>query len=409
MPGLGISISFERSNQTAAELAGELWVGVEQGQTATRTIYVNSLSNDTPQLIKFQLHDRISNDGQLETDYSKPSRISPWVKFEPENPIVQPGEEIAVKITIAIPEGAEDQAFQTILNVNASGASANTEYKDAGTKAIINTSIAVETSFWLGIGDALDLAPSFEILSVDGLLIDDQKFVRVFFENTGIVTIEPVGKLQLSDPAFQDRIFEPVEFRADEIFENQTGFVDVPVPNDTIDGLYRAFVTAESGGVRQTKLFEGELIFDAPNPFAFMDIVIRVAMFLVGAVGLVFAVRTLRKKSPPKPPKKQKTREYVAPKVEPVRKERPVQQEIELDDWAEELRKSLREIRLDSQKIAEKYKIPEEKPKTTPTVKGKSPAKKVATKAAQPAKTTRKRAPTSPASKAQSKATESKK
>jgi hypothetical protein len=405
MPGLGISISFEKSSQTAAELAGELWVGVEQGQLATRTLYVKSLSDDTPQVVKFQILDRILSDGEIVTDYSKPSRISPWVKFEPEQPVVQPGEEVAVKMTIVIPEDAADQAFQTILNVNASSAQTNQGNSNAGTQAIINTSIAVETNFWLGIGDALDLVPSFDILSVDGVLLDDQKFIRIFFENTGLVTIEPMGKLQLSDPAFQDRIFEPVEFRGNEIFENQTGFVDVPVPSDTIDGFYRTFVTAESGGVRQTKLFEGELVFDAPNPFAFMDIVLRVILFLAGAVGLVFAIRILRKKNPPKPPKQKAVRENPPKPTESLREQRPEPAEVELDAWAEELRNSLREIRLDSLRIAEKYEIPEEKPKAKP----KTAPKKTPVKAAQAAKTTRKRAPTSPRSKAQSKATESKK
>lgn len=411
MSGLGVSISFERSTQTSAELAGSLWVGVEQGATATRTLYIQSLSDDTEQRITLGIYDRISNDGQIETDYSKPSRITPWVTFDPAVPVVKPGEKVAVKMTVLIPEEAQDQAFQTVLNVNASANQSNTD-SAGGTKAIIKTSIAVETDFWLGIGDALDLAPKFEILSVDGLLLDDQKYVRVFFENTGIVTIEPEGRLQLSDPAFQDRVFEPVDFKGDEIFENQTGFVDVPVPNELEDGIYRAFVTAESGGVRQTKLFEGELVFDAPNPFAFMDIVLRVALFLIGAVGLVFAVRVLRQKNPPKDKKpKQEKPTPITPA--PQRYTPPAQnepeQEIELDEWAENLRKSLREIRLDSQKLVEKYEAPEPvKKKPVKKTAKTSPAKKPATKN-QPAKTTRKTEPTTPRSKRQSRATESKK
>lgn len=410
MSGLGVSISFERSSQTSAELAGSLWVGVEQGNQATRTLYIQSLSDDTEQVITLGIYDRISNDGQLETDYSKPSRITPWVTFDPAVPVVKPGEKVAVKMTVLIPEDSPDQAFQTVLNVNAS-ANQSSGDSTGGTKAIIKTSIAVETDFWLGIGDALDLAPKFEILSVDGLLLDDQKYVRVFFENTGILTIEPEGRLQLSDPVFQDRVFDPVDFRGDEIFENQTGFVDVPVSNELEDGLYRAFVTAESGGVRQTKLFEGELVFDAPNPFAFMDIILRVGLFLIGSIGLVFAVRVLRKKNPPKEPKTMREKDQTPPAPQysapPIPRE--PETEIELDEWAENLRKSLREIRLDSQRIVEKYEVPETPKKKTATKTASKPAaKKTATKN-QPAKTNRKTEPTSPRSKRQSKATESKK
>ena len=411
LPGLGIGISLERSNQTAAETAGELWVGVEQGMSATRTINVRSLSDDTTQVVNFTIYDRISVDGEFKTEYENPSVISKWVTFAPENPVIEPGETVAVVMTVNIPQNAPDRAFQTLLNIRASSAEEPGVNQAAGTQAIIKTGIALETEFWLGIGDALDLAPKFEILSVDGLLLDGQKYVRVFFENTGIVTIEPEGRLQLSDPAFQDRVFDPVDFRGDEIFENQTGFVDVPVSNELEDGLYRAFVTAESGGVRQTKLFEGELVFDAPNPFAFMDIVLRVGLFLIGAIGLVFAVRVLRKKNPPKEPKSKREKDQTPPAPQysapPIPRE--AETEIELDEWAENLRKSLREIRLDSQRIVEKYEVPETPKKKTATKTASKPAvKKTATKN-QPAKTTRKTEPTSPRSKRQSKATESKK
>lgn len=410
MPGLGISISFERSNQTAAELAGSLWVGVEQGTVATRTLYIQSLSDDTVQQVELGIYDRISNNGVIETDYSKPSRVTPWVRFDPAVPTVRPGEKLAVQMTVTIPDSAPDQAFQTVLNVSASSATEESGKQESGTQAVIKTAIAVETDFWLGIGDALDLAPKFEILSVDGLLLDDQKYVRVFFENSGIVTIQPEGRLQLSDPAFADRVFDPVDFKGDEIFENQTGYVDVPVANALEDGLYRAFVTAESGGVRQTKLFEGELIFDAPNPFEFLDLPLRIAAFVVGGAGLVFAIRVLRQKNPPKskPPKAPK--EKLSPQT--PHNSTPLaaqpEKEVELDEWAENLRKSLREIRLDSQRLVEKYELVEEPAKKV-VKKTPTKAKPSATKN-QPARVTRKTEPTSsPRAKRQSKATESKK
>jgi hypothetical protein len=293
--GLGISVSFERSEQTDAELAGSVWVGVEPGEQATRTITIESLSSDTAQQLEFEIYDQIRVDGVSETDFSQPGFITPWVSFEPANPILPPGERVSVTMTLTIPLGAQEQAYETVLRVLGGAVDLETAADpDAPTPAIVGTKIAIDSGMWVGIGDALALAPDFELTGVDGVLIDELNYVRIFFQNTGIMPIRPIGTFQLSDPSFAERVFAPIEFRGPEILSGNFGFVDVPVEPDVVDGFYRTFVTAQSGTVRKTALFEGELVFDDPNALSIPEIAIRIGMFVIAALGLVFGVRLLR-------------------------------------------------------------------------------------------------------------------
>ena len=294
--GLGISISFERSEQTDAEIAGSVWIGIEQGEQATRTILVESLSSDTVQQLEFEILDRIRVDGESQTDFSKPGFVTPWVSFDPPAPLLQPGETVAITMTVRVPEGAAEQAHESILRVLAGAVDGAVESdSDAPTQAIVGTKVAISAGMWLGVGDALDLAPDFEISGIDGVLVDGTNYVRIFFENTGIMPIRPTGAFQLSDPSFLDRVFEPVDFQAGEILSDETGFVDVPVEPDVVDGFYRAFVTAQSGTVRKTRLFEGEIVFDDPNQLSIPDILLRSVFFVLAAIGLVVGVRMLRR------------------------------------------------------------------------------------------------------------------
>ena len=300
LPGLGISISLVNDGPTDAERSGSLWVGVEQGQSVTRTINIRSLSDDTTQSLEFELYDIIRTDGEKVTDYAQPSKLTPWLVVSPDSPEVEPGETISVTLTFTAPEDASDAAFDAVLRVLASAVALEDTDEDDGTKAIVKTKLAIEANLWLGVGDALTLEPNFEIESVDGALIDGRKFIRIFIKNNGLVTIEPTGRFQLSDPAFVERVFEPVDFESKEILSSQLGFVDVPVPDDVVDGIYRSFVTAQSGSVRKTQLFEGQIVFDDPNALSISDLAIRIGIFIIAALGLVLGVRLLRAK-PKKP------------------------------------------------------------------------------------------------------------
>lgn len=295
-PGLGISVSIEESDQTDAELAGSIWIGGEQGETKIRTINIRSLSSDTDQQISFEVLDQIRVDGVPQTDFSQPSFLTEWITFEPESPVIAPGETVSVEMRLAIPLDAQDRAHEAVLRVLASGLSIpEGESENVGTQAIVGTRIAIPSEMWVGVGDALDLEPAFEITGVDGVLLDNQRFVRVFIDNTGLVPIRPVGTIQLSDPAFAERIFEPVDFRMSDVIAGEVGFVDVPVADDVVDGFYRTFVTAQSGTVRNTRLFEGQLIFDDPNALSIPDLLIRIGLFIFASLGLVFGYRMILK------------------------------------------------------------------------------------------------------------------
>jgi hypothetical protein len=295
-PGLGISVSFEKADQTDAEMTGSIWAGGDQGAQLTRTILVKSLSDNVTQAISFEIYDQILVNDEITTDTSIPSRISDWVTFSPAEPIVRPGGEVRVNMTIDIPDDAPDGAFDATLRVMA-GSVENLEEignDSNGVKAVVGTRLAMDSGMWLGVGDALDLMPNFEIIGVDGVLLEGTKYVRVFFENTGLVPLRLSGRLQLADAAFAELVYDPVDFLVPQIRTNQQGYVDVPVQQQLEDGFYRSFVLAQHGGVRKTEIFEGQIVFDDPNALTIPDVLLRGALLLAALGALVFGYRMIR-------------------------------------------------------------------------------------------------------------------
>ena len=337
-PGLGISVSFDRAEQTDAESSGALWVGIEQGFEQTRTIRIQSLSDDVTQLISFEIYDRILVDDEPVTDYENLGRFSDWVTFSPEAPTVAPGGEIEIVMTVAVPTNADDESFDAVLRVLASSFDTTVELdENVGVQAVIGSRIAIDSKFWLGVGDAVELLPNFEILGIDGVLVDNTKSVRVFFENTGLVPLSLSGRMQLSDPAFADLVFEPIDFRVPTISAGANGWVDLEVSEETLDGLYRTFVTAQHSGVRKTEVFEGNIVFDDPNLLTIPELFWRVGLFVVAGIGLVIGVRLI---IAPKGPKK--TRETRQPGAPRPPKEPRARREIRIPSIRFELR-ALRE------------------------------------------------------------------
>jgi len=294
--GLGISISFDKAEQTDAESAGSIWAGGEQGTSLTRTIRVRSTSDDVAQVLEFIVYDQIIENDEKITDFKNTSKVASWVSFSPDNAIVAPGGETTVVMTINIPATADDESINLTLRVMAGSAGDITQglEENVGVQAVIGSKIAIDSNFWLGVGDAMELMPNFEILGVDGVLLNETRYIRVFFENTGLVPLALGGRFQLSDPAFQDLVYEPIDFRVRAIDAGDLGFVDVEVPLETADGFYRSFVTAQHSGVRKTEVFEGNLVFDDPGLLTVPELLIRIGLFLIGGIGLVFGVRLIR-------------------------------------------------------------------------------------------------------------------
>jgi hypothetical protein len=317
--GLGISVSFDRAEQTDAESAGSIWAGGEQGTSLTRTIRVRSSSDDTAQALEFIVYDQIVENDEKVTDYGKESKVTPWISFSPENAVVQPGEEAVVTMTINIPAAADDESINLILRVMAGSAGEIDQSVDenVGVQAVIGSKIAIDSSFWLGVGDAMDLMPNFEILGVDGVLLNETRYMRIFFENTGLVPLALSGRFQLSDPAFQDLVYEPVDFRVRSIEAGDLGFVDVELPQDTVDGFYRSFVTAQHSGVRKTEVFEGNIVFDDPSLLTIPELLWRIGLFVVAGIGLVIGVRLIRTPREPKEPRVPKQPRTPRPPKEP--------------------------------------------------------------------------------------------
>ena len=140
-PGLGISVSFEKADQTDAEMMGSIWAGGDQGAVLTRTIVIQSLSDNVTQAISFDIYDQILVNDEITTDTSVPSRISDWVTFSPAQPIVRPGGEARITMTIDIPSDAPDGAFDATLRVMAGSVENLEEIENEanGVKAVVGT------------------------------------------------------------------------------------------------------------------------------------------------------------------------------------------------------------------------------------------------------------------------------
>lgn len=293
--GLGLVVSFEPTGETDAESSGRIWGGGEAGTSFTRVMNIQSLSTDTVQEISFEINDQVTENDTSFIDFNSPSRISDWIVFDPAAPELKPGESVRVNITFNIPPGTSDGAFNAnIRTFSTAAVNPTPEASDAGTQAVIGTRLALDSRVWLGVGDSLALAPKFDITGVDGALINQEKFVRVFFENTGITPVAPVGRFQISDPNFVDRVFDPVDFKMPEIRGGDVAFTDIPVEAYLEDGYFRVFVTAQSGEVRISRLFEADLVFDDPNKLSIPDLALRITGFVIAALGLVLGVRLIR-------------------------------------------------------------------------------------------------------------------
>lgn len=400
--GLGIFISFEQSGETDAEASGRIWGGGEAGSSFQRTMMIESLSTDTDQAISFEVNDQVTENETSFIDFSTQSRITDWVVFEPAAPVLGPGERAEVTITFNIPAGTSDGAFNAnIRTFSTAAAPSDAADSGAGTQAVIGTRLAIDAKVWVGVGDALALAPIFDIVGVDGALINEAKFVRVFFENTGISPVRPAGRMQLSDPNFVDRIFEPVDFTVPELQGGEIAYVDIPVATDLEDGFFRVFVTAQSGEVRITRLFEATLVFDDPNKLAVSDLAIRIVGFVIAALGLVFGVRLIRgngqkvAKEPKEPRGSQPARAKV---IRPPRKLLRLRSEPEatkVEDPMEAIQAAIARMEKQfqelNQEIATSKPAPRRKPSARPKISSTPQAKKPA---AQSAKQPAKKAPT---------------
>lgn len=302
---LGISVSIVPYANEEGLSAGndKLWFPVEPGESITREIRVRSYSQ-VAQDIEIQMFDSISVDGVPRVDFSKPSFAEQWLEVSPGDLRLEPGETKIIAMEFAIPLDSQERSFEGVIRVLGSQSNFNVEGSGgSGVRAVLPGSVAVDVVYWLGIGDALTLMPSFDITSVEGLILDGDKHLRVYFENSGISPVRLTGSVQFADPVFVERVYEPVSFIAPQIAPNESGFVDVLVDQEINDGPWRILVSAEQDGIRQNKLFEQNIEFLLLSERVnWNGVLIQAGLAILFAAISVIGYRLLRKRPPTQPP-----------------------------------------------------------------------------------------------------------
>lgn len=260
---LGIGVQVIESSQGDLSMGNRAWFGIEPGESGSTVFKVVSQS-EVDQIITYEVFDLEIVNGQTQADTSELSQTSQWLSFEPAVAAVPAGGSREVTMTYDIPENAPEEAFDAVLRVLATGGSTSDE-SQAGSKAVVGTAVGIDIDVWLGVGDAVSLLPNFDITDVQGVVLPQGRFLRVEFENLGLVPLALRGSVQFADPVLVERSYEPTKYAARIIQGGESGYVDVPVVDEITDGNWDVFVTATQSQVRQTKLFEKEIAFTAPS------------------------------------------------------------------------------------------------------------------------------------------------
>ena len=293
--GMSVVITSEVNDQGLTEGNDSLWFGVEPGETVTRTIVVTSES-EIDQVIAVELFDFGLENGERFTDFSKPSVVSDWFGFANEEVLLPAGETVEIALDFEVPPEAEEISYEGTARILASAAVLPDGGEDGSNfRAVVGGRAAIDIPFWLGVGDALSFVPEFDILSIQGVLVDDVRYLRVFVENTGTIPVRLLGSAQFADPVFVERVFEPFQFRIPEIGIDQTRFVDVEIDQEITDGDWNVLVALAQGPIRQTKLFEQNLTFTDPSaPRNWGGLALQAAAFIGFLVLAIVGYRLLR-------------------------------------------------------------------------------------------------------------------
>jgi len=293
--GLSVTVVSTANEQGLTEGNDSLWFGVEPGDSVVRTVEVSSESQ-IDQVIQVELFDFGFENGERFTDFSKPSQISEWFGFRDEQVLLPAGDSVEIDLEFSIPSSAEQLSYEGTARIVASAAAPAEANSDGSSfQAIVGGRAAIDIPFWLGIGDALSFVPEFNIVSIQGVLIEQTKYLRVFVENTGTIPIRLRGSAQFADPVFEDRIFDPFDFRIPEIGFDSSGSVDVEIDQSITEGDWNILVSASQGAIRQSKLFEQNISFSDPgsgiNPLA---LALQIGIFLGFLALAIFGYRLIR-------------------------------------------------------------------------------------------------------------------
>jgi len=301
---LGIGVEVIESTQGDLSMGNRAWFAIEPGASGSSVFRVTS-QTDIDQTITYEVFDREFVNGEPIVDSSQLSETANWVQFEPAVASLPARGSREITMTYTIPEDAPEEAFDAVLRVLASS-SAPQEEGEGGSRAVVGTAAGIDIDVWLGVGSAVSLLPTFDIREVQGVVLPQGRFLRVEFENLGVVPLSLRGTVQFADPILTERSFDPTTYVSRVIPSGERGYVDVPVIDEITDGNWNVFVSATQDEVRQTRLFEQEIVFAAPREGGISAGAIQVILIGLFSLLTVFGLRKVFRSSSRSEPKPKK-------------------------------------------------------------------------------------------------------
>lgn len=265
----------------------ELDFVLEGGQVADRLLRIQG-SRDGGSTISIKVLDaRIVND-KVEL-VNRLSPVTSWVTFTRNNFTVAAGEVAEVGMQISPPVDAGNSLNYAFVVVKSELVNPPQAGSSPG-GAVVGAAAQYAMGLTAITGDAEFVRVKFEIADVGGVLVGDQKFLRVFIDNQSQFPIAPIISVQLVSADFTTLRFGPFEGQAPAIPKQTKRAIDIPISNQVSDGNYRILVEATEGINTQRREFEKALVFEDAD---YSDFVFPWYEVILGALALGFVILLL--------------------------------------------------------------------------------------------------------------------
>jgi competence protein ComEA len=192
-----------------------------------------------------------------------------------------------------------------------------------GTKAVIPTALTFDKEVWLGVGSGEFLKSDFEIDGIAGIRHDGKNWLQVQLRNTGQTPIRPKGEVEVVDPLFAQRRFDPVKFSSPTIDLGKRSRTEIEAPLGMTDGKWKILVTARQGSIEKTVIYEQDISFDnSTSEFfglwrrLFGLPWLRWSLILLALAGIVGGWRMIRSGGKGRPPDEPQAESSEDPKPE---------------------------------------------------------------------------------------------
>jgi hypothetical protein len=286
--GVGLQILPEPSNSVAGAITNnnKLWFALQKGQKVDRRIQITgSKYSDVRATLELFAAQRVNDELTFSEELST---ANDWISFSENNFIVKKGEQKMVTVTMTIPDDQADQTLEAYLGLTVESTSPHPAVGSGG--AAVPQIARVAQPVFIAVGEADALKVDFDIKSVRGMLLGNQKYLVIEIRNNGRTPIDPNGIVQLKNLDFESTTLGPYKYFVPSIPPTTTANVQVAVPDEVLEGKYRIFVSARQGYLIIERQFDVDLEFREMATIAWE----YVLPFVAGIALLFYALRSWR-------------------------------------------------------------------------------------------------------------------